>query len=95
MTKPDKNEQPDNHGWRPIETAPRNGTLILLCSAGYQPCAGMWFDKPEFDHGKCWLPFAPEGVFECDQDLDDYMGNGFYNPTHWQPLPPPPEDEST
>ena len=61
--------------WQPIETAPRDGTRILL----YFPA----MDKGErifagpFAHGMwqigVWFARPP-------------------NPTHWQPLPPPPED---
>lgn len=77
--------------WQPIESAPRDGTVILLCAGKAQPCAGMWFDKPGFEYGRCWLCFDPEGVFAGDDELDAYMASGWYNPTHWMPLPEPPQ----
>jgi hypothetical protein len=73
--------QPEE-GWRPIETAPRDGTEIDLW--GYWPendrwkrTADAWWDSAE----NCWR-------------LDQYRHEGMYvhRPrfTHWQPLPVPP-----
>lgn len=78
--------------WQPIETAPRDGTCILLCRRGYEPCAGLYFDRPGFRNGNCWLSFDPEGVFESDEELDSYMAGGRYEPTDWMPLPEPAHD---
>lgn len=63
--------------WQPIETAPRDGTEILVIDA-------TWFnakinqsswknDKFDKEHGGWW-----DGFSTC------------YRPTHWQPLPSPP-----
>lgn len=67
-------------GWRPIETAPRDGTYILLC---FQPpftdthspgvSVGCWADS-----GKWWLTSIWAATTPHKQ------------PTHWRPLPPPP-----
>lgn len=66
------------HGWRPIETAPKDGTLVDLwvCDgsvgdrlADCQWLGGKWFWR---------YPTASEVSS---------------TPTHWQPLPPPPPSE--
>lgn len=56
--------------WQPIETAPRDGTVILVWQAGKgrDTIITDWF-AVESNTGACgWLD----------------------EPTHWQPLPPPP-----
>lgn len=77
--------------WRPIETAPKDGSFVLL----YDPelTAQMnWNDRPSDDndlgppcpayvgfwsnHGQCWQ-LAHYTAFD-------------YSPTHWQPLPDGP-----
>jgi hypothetical protein len=66
--------------WQPIETAPRDGTDVLV----YVP-------KPHWHYP----PPATPGVFEAwygygkwKIDTDD---NGTWvEPTHWMPLPSPP-----
>ena len=79
--------------WQPIETAPKDGTRILL--------GGRWLPF-DINPGGGW--FA--GVFSWttisgNPDADDYfwLGDGpsdasHYNVdfTHWHPLPPPPKD---
>ncbi len=64
--------------WQPIETAPKDGTEILVCITYNLPDdewetvqwvdgwrSGKWFRY----HDKIYIPFPP---------------------THWMPLPPPP-----
>lgn len=31
-------------GWQPIDTAPRDGTIILARQGGYYPCYVLWHD---------------------------------------------------
>lgn len=72
--------------WRPIESAPKDGTEVL----GWHP---EWVNAE----------FSPDGIRSCIHDgerwcsahwVDDdfnilHMGDHI-QPTHWQPLPPPP-----
>lgn len=71
--------------WQPIETAPKDGTDILL---GYYP---TW---PGLDLGKgsCEVAFW-HGIKNtwCGRVL--LNADGHFSPTHWMPLPPPPKDE--
>ena len=53
--------------WMPIESAPRDGTHILLGRKGEPVCEGFYDD---------WS----DGQWACA-----------FTPTHWRPLPAPPE----
>lgn len=67
--------------WRPIETAPKDGTPIIVCG-----------DGKEYHPRSCWWSWA----FECwvvREDIDAGKATfiqGQYL-THWQPLPEPPQ----
>jgi len=63
-------------GWQPIETAPHDGTRLLLYREG---CIGFWSGawrgkKVEFWHS----------------DLSRKNEPHAWQPTHWMPLPDPP-----
>lgn len=64
-------------GWRPIETAPRDGTRIMA----YEPSADsknheIWWEDD------CGGPFQG---WTDDWDTEP-------EPTHWMPLPEPPQE---
>lgn len=75
--------------WRPIETAPRDGTcvLLLITNSKRRISTGRWdsqeyHKKPRpFWHVDMWSFGGPE----------THRG---VQPTHWQPLPGPPEREA-
>ena len=67
--------------WQPIETAPRDGRTVLLA----EPVDGKVFTTPGHwleDYGGWW---------EHGSHPTDYVDLPVENPTHWMPLPPPPE----
>lgn len=71
-------------GWQPIETAPKDGTRVLISSRGVVQeayWAMAWEDAPD---EKCWWS-TPHGP----------AGRGFTilpkAVTHWMPLPAPPD----
>lgn len=73
-------------GWQPIETAPEDGTEFLA----YYP------EGKIDDDYENWIPVV--AIVKTDErcDLDRLEGNTYFmtpygNPTHWMPLPPPPE----
>ena len=68
--------------WQPIETAPKDGTLIL----GWWTIAGSAYAP----HVVRFVADAPEGP----NWFDDY-GAPFSEPTHWMPLPPAPDSSAT
>lgn len=84
--------------WQPIETAPKNGTKILLFDGG-QIYMGMW-RNPFFEHlypeAAEWLSVtgkSPDGRGSCVRmemrAPYDVVHSG--SPTHWQALPAPPD----
>lgn len=77
-TKPmDNKYQPQiQTGWRPFETAPKDGTIIDFWQEGRR-LAGWWWDTDE----KVWMNDAYAVIFP---------GAGS-QPTHWMPLPLPPD----
>lgn len=78
--------------WHPIETAPKDGTKLLLCLDPWQPATGLWTDACE-DDGGCWTTAEPSD-FESDEAFRDYLAGTFYTPTHWSPLPLTPTEQA-
>lgn len=78
--------------WQPIETAPMNGTKILIWD-GKQIYAAWWHDQFE---GLAWdgeskeLPYRGAWT-DCAVASFNYEEFMEYTPTHWMPLPAPPE----
>jgi hypothetical protein len=73
--------------WRPIETAPKNGKPILISGGTFY-----------YDASTSTTPMDFEGVAIAYWDVDgwnvkEYDGEYWHQPTHWMPLPPPPEVE--
>ena len=78
-------------GWLPIESAPKDGAHILL-SNGTEVSQGWWeHEEPYIREQR-----DSEGVYIDQQEHDGYdgwidCGGGMLpEPTHWMPLPPPP-----
>ena len=71
--------------WQPIETAPEDGTEILMTN-GVDVSSGQWFSEygGTFDQDG-----APNGD-EIDAGWMDWSGGMQPEPTHWMPLPPAP-----
>lgn len=68
-------------GWQPIETAPKDGSYILL----------GWF----LEHGGGGPPVvcfwhSTEGKWCGGSRL--YRSQGYFSPTHWFSLPPDPRE---
>lgn len=70
--------------WQPIETL-RNVDRVLL-SDGENVGEGEWRNKQQNSRGQ----LGAEGWFFVD-DIEDARP---FHPTHWMPLPKPPEGES-
>ena len=74
-------------GWQPIETAPRDGTTVLLLSQEAVKQGRL------LKHGGC----AVDYWHDPKRDNCRFTGWGKFNetywpPSHWMPLPPPPAD---
>lgn len=60
--------------WQPIETAPKDGTNILVFGYGDMTVVH-------------WNIY---GLYWNLSESGAYAENGEWQPTHWMPLPPPP-----
>lgn len=86
--------------WQPIETAPKDGTEIL----GFREDAGVfivrWCNCYDFmTDAECdETEMNDDQLSEPDWFYADFIKGGRLDgdlaPTHWQPLPEPPEPES-
>ena len=68
-------------GWRPISTAPKDGTNILLTD-GAEVASGYWAEKTENAltmRPACWM-------------VHWVIGKPGTHPIHWQPIPEPPNE---
>lgn len=62
--------------WQPIETAPKDGQrVIIYCDHGVEI---GWYEH-KIKYGSVWTT-------ECCENF-----GGYENPSHWMPLPIPPE----
>lgn len=72
-------------GWQPIETAPRDGTTVVVYFKGHGPMTVAWEDP--------WGD-GPEAATWCvtDHKHGPYPVRGYRtgDDTHWMPLPEPP-----
>lgn len=68
-------------GWQPIETAPKDGTEILVsdsrCLDGFMQVV-------------CWDDDRPDNYSWATSDGPSFHADAF---THWMPLPEPPGDD--
>jgi hypothetical protein len=85
--------------WRPIDTAPKDGTMVLLsCSGG--PALACWSHEEcgpgVSGYAQCagWFA-ASSGKILLDEGWDTGAGYRLEvpNPTHWMPIPEPPTCE--
>jgi len=83
--------------WQPIETAPRDGTVIHLWGAHYPDVVvGWWTGNRHYPWA--FIDDTKQALTGCceDEETGRIMPNAFsagYEPTHWMPLPPPPGDQ--
>ena len=74
--------------WQPIETAPKDGTEVLL----YQPRGAF---KPWKGRIRDWAVNIGYWHQPGNPEHPGYwMGNRQMRPTHWMPLPEPPREAS-
>lgn len=74
----------DVREWQPIDTAPKDGTNIILCcnfDDRIELTIARWCDNP--------APAGPFGRFMWREMQDSTIAEQV--PTHWMPLPEPPK----
>ncbi len=75
--------------WQPIETAPKDGTPILACSAGYSGRVDSAI-HPRTVRFQVYHPNAKGiGCFR------NYLGHKEHFMTHWMPMLEDPENTTT
>ncbi len=65
-------------GWRPVLSAPRDASRILVARRGEEPWIAHWSESENSLDGGYWV----------DDDIE--CARYGHEPTHWQPLPEPP-----
>lgn len=65
--------------WQPIETAPKDGTRIIVCDEYGVPTFASWFDSDN-------RPMGSGPGFRCQMNLPTWC------PQWWYPLPPAPNE---
>lgn len=91
------NEQIEK-GWLPIETAPRDGTYILVCCTRRHDGSYM-FDDGDYSSFGIWVHRACWWAGENGGNGEWIVYNSMvqeprchFEPTHWMPIPAPPKD---
>lgn len=74
--------------WKPIETAPKDGTRVLLYLSCGKQCVAR--TQVHLFEGLKWVIYGEIGKPNCwclaEEDKDTQL-------THWMPLPSPPQDK--
>lgn len=81
--------------WQPIETAPRDGTAIIVALRDFAD--GWIVGEAYFDATPEYIsPLGGQKWWWANQGHTDYyatsIDEGNHPPTHWMPLPKPPVD---
>lgn len=78
-------EEERGRGWRPIATAPKDGTFIFLSLPfPFRPTVGAW---QSFEGIAQWG--ADPETFAEEEHFLSYWRSTAYQPTHWRPLDAP------
>ena len=79
-------------GWMPIETAPRDGRFLLLhvpdgLESGTVTVGAYYRCEDRADNGR-----FKKGNWDGWLGMDADVQSSWCEPTHWMPLPIPPDD---
>jgi hypothetical protein len=83
--------------WQPIETAPKDGKKIIVTYANRngikRTVMACWLTEEQAAETDGDGVGLEEGWYECIDNWSDYTEVAIYEgePTHWMPLPTPPE----
>ncbi len=73
--------------WQPMDSAPKDGTRLLLATRSFGIDVGSW--KKDYNSSK------GDKADWYNEWGDDFSTGSYYcplSPTRWQPLPQPPKD---
>lgn len=71
--------------WKPIESAPRDGTRVLLCDR-HRGATWIGFYHPVYQSG-----YRPTNPWSSLMLNHEYQATPSWSPTHWQHIPEPPK----
>lgn len=74
--------------WKPIESAPKDGTEIIVMHVHIETQIvnnAFWIEDDEYPQDTGWWSYTLSEVSRTQ--LNDWQ-----TPTHWMPLPPPPKE---
>ena len=73
-------------GWQPIETAPKDGTAVMVYPGTW---SGRSASIAKWESDK--YAKKPRPYWSRDDDFGRVTFSREHPPTHWMPLPPPPD----
>ena len=73
--------------WQPIETAPKDGTKIIVLTVHGEIEISEWYVVTTAEYEP-----AGDGLFRKVETVFSQGWNGNH-PTHWMPLPEPPKEQ--
>jgi hypothetical protein len=79
--------------WQPIDTAPKDGTAVLLCraiDADGNPIDWRENSLGVFVQVAAWWEGDDDWIVYCSQAREPAL---HFEPTHWMPLPSPPDTQ--
>ena len=82
-------QPPAPSGWQPIETAPKDGTLVDLFVDGHREADCCWH-RLDWEIAHLQWPTDSMG-WATWSERDGEYGRFDPAPTHWQPFPAPPQ----
>lgn len=87
-------------GWRPIETAPKDGTTIIGARfSGYRDerfgATELWYEDTFKEFIKSCRQITMADGYTINGKVSELHSPEIYKPTHWMPLPPPPPKGTT
>jgi hypothetical protein len=82
-------------GWRPIETAPKDGTLVLVCNTLNNGTITSLHSTIAVARYANHCGVLEESLWEYgtyyNKGSKNNLGSYIMNATHWMPLPEPPK----
>lgn len=78
--------------WRPIETAPKDGTAVLVFSPYEDRTDPTNVVVAKYKEAFSKTPNVGGWWEYCEKLISDVQGEVEPPPTHWMPLPEPPKE---
>lgn len=80
------------HGWRPIDTAPKDGTIIIACQVDGDRVGVSLVSWYKGINTEGWVQSIGAEIKDGKRVESNWRLIGFNYLTHWHPLPKPPQE---